>query len=145
MMRVLDSTSAPPEFLDQLQNWFELEWGESDAYEHDHSRHAPLASLLALSDSNVLIGGLAFTTYPKPDDRGSGVWINALFVAPDFRGQGIASTLVRAAEAKAKAHGIADLFVYTDVPQLYQNLGWLVLREGDENLVLTKPVAGRMG
>lgn len=86
------------------------------------------------------MGGLAFATYPRPDDGSSAVWINALFVAPDFRGQGIASKLVRAAEAEAGAHGIADLFVYTDVPRLYQNLGWQVLREDDENLVLTKPV-----
>lgn len=131
--------------LDQLHDWFQLEWGEVDGFERNRTLRDIPAPLLALNDSNLLMGGLAFTTYPRPDGRGPGVWINALFVAPGFRGQGIASSLVCAAEAEARGQDIPDLFVYTDVPRLYQTLGWFVLSEHGEHLVLTKLVSGRLG
>lgn len=144
-MKIASSTSAMPELLDQLHDWFQLEWGEINGFQRDQTVREVPAPLLALNDGDELMGGLAFTTYPRPDGRAPGVWINALFVAPDFRGQGIASKLVRAAELESGGQDIPALFVYTDIPHLYQNLGWLVVEEHGENVVLTKPVARRLG
>ena len=54
-------------------------------------------------------------------------WLAALYVAPEFRGQGIASALVRAIEAHARGVGCTELHLYTITAEpLYAKLGWTV-------------------
>jgi predicted N-acetyltransferase YhbS len=52
-------------------------------------------------------------------------WLGGVFVRRQFRGQGIASALCRAAEEKAWALGFERLFLFTlDHQSLYSRLGW---------------------
>lgn len=111
--------------------------GEVSGSEQSQTLYNRPAPHSALSKSDLLMGGLTRTTYPRPDGRHSGMWINALFVAPEFQGQGKPLKLVRAAEVETSAQGIPDLFVYMDVPHDYQNHSWFVPGEHGENLVLT--------
>jgi GNAT superfamily N-acetyltransferase len=54
-------------------------------------------------------------------------WLAALYVAPEFRGRGIASALVRAIETHARAVGCTELHLYTITAEpLYAKLGWIV-------------------
>ncbi|SDM27338.1 Acetyltransferase (GNAT) family protein [Modicisalibacter muralis] len=57
-------------------------------------------------------------------------WLASVFVLPAWRGQGIASRLVRRVEQEAHEAGIETLYLYTpDQQALYRRLGW-VEREG---------------
>lgn len=67
-------------------------------------------------------------------------WLAALYVAPEFRGQSVASALVRAIEQHARDVGCAQLHLYTVTAEpLYAKLGWNVRERFDwhgEKLVL---------
>ncbi len=52
-------------------------------------------------------------------------WLAGVFVAPGFRGRGLATRLVRHVEAHAAAAGIPALWLYTAAADgLYARLGW---------------------
>jgi len=60
-----------------------------DSLEPEPASLAPPPPLVAVDDDDRLMGGIAFTTYPEPQGNQPAVWINALLVAPEFRGRGI--------------------------------------------------------
>ena len=52
-------------------------------------------------------------------------WLASVFVVPEWRGQGIASGLVKRVEAEAIESGIRHFYLYTpDQQALYRRLGW---------------------
>ena len=135
------SASTVPCYLAQLREQFELEWGAIDPFEGRHPDVVIPLPLLALDDQNNLAGGLAFSSFLKPNKGELGVWINALLIEPKYRRLGIASQLIHAADVEAKGIGIMELFVYTDISDLYQKLGWHVIETAGANSVLTKVLA----
>lgn len=52
-------------------------------------------------------------------------WLASVWVAPSWRGQGVATALVRHVEATAAALGLPELWLHTaDAVPLYARLGW---------------------
>lgn len=52
-------------------------------------------------------------------------WLASVFVLPEWRGQGIASTLIRRVEEEAVACGVDHFYLFTpDQQALYRRLGW---------------------
>ena len=52
-------------------------------------------------------------------------WLASVYVVPEWRGQGIASGLVKRVEAEAIESGIRHFYLYTpDQQSLYRRLGW---------------------
>ena len=103
-----------------------------------HGLKLPLP-LLAIENSKLL-GGVAFTWYVKPAASELGFWINALLVALKSRGLGIASRLIRSAEID---QGLEELYVYTDIPILYEKLDWQRAEQMGEHYVLKKALLGK--
>ena len=123
------SSRAAPNHLKSLSEWVVSEWGEVESVDN-----VP-PPLLAI-DGEELRGGLMFSRSHRPDGKGLGLWVNALFVSPEYRRKGIASLLVQAAEAEAASAGERELYALTDVPELYQNLGWQRMKSGSEGTVV---------
>ena len=92
------SASFARHHLEELREVFELEWVHIDPFEGSHSGFAVPDPLLAVDDQDALVGGLSFTSFAKPKKKELGVWVNALIVAPEYRGMGTASKLIGAAE-----------------------------------------------
>ncbi len=134
MFHVVNS-SAAPSHLKRLREWIIAEWGDVDSSEGQSEKITVPPPLLAI-DSSELLGGLMFSSFQKPDGEELGLWINALFVAPEHRRKGIASQLVRAAEEEAARTGERELFALTDVPKLYQKLGWQCVKNSSEGTVV---------
>ena len=125
--------------LKQFREWIEKEWGKLDSNDHDSEDLSIPSPLLAVKDSELL-GGLGFTSFSIPGASKTGLWVNTLLVAPEYRNIGIGSKLVLTAEAEAARSMERELFVYTDVPDLYQRLGWIIVDDTNESKVLKRVV-----
>ena len=91
--------------------------------------------ILAYKD-NALVGGLKFAYFRKSKSEEKSLWINALYVKPSNRRQGIAKMLIKKAEAISEITNYMELFVYTNFPELYLNLGWELVESKNDNNTL---------
>ena len=119
-----------------LERLFQSEWADFDfksAYpEQSDPTNAHLPPVIVAIRENVVIGGLAYSHFQEPHQVRDVVWINAVYVDEKWRGQGIASELIKRAlqqmpdfyQSKAEEDTESYLYVYTNIPSLYLSLGW---------------------
>ena len=117
---------AHPATLEPVVQWILTQWPEEAAEEVrqmllDDSDCPP--TLVALAGEKP-VGVLAFKSHPPAQSDTDELWINVLFVESSHRQQGIGRRLVRDSIPHARDHGRKHLFVFTDIPQFYENLGW---------------------
>jgi len=140
MVTLVNSTDVP-QLIPQFQQWVADQWGNVQTPAVSPGESDFPTPIFAL-ENDKLLGGLAFTRHIKPDDDSVGVWINALYVSPDHRKRGIAACLIQMAEVEAVKFGIDELYVYTDVPIIYQKQGWEICKTVDDHTVLRRALAG---
>lgn len=136
------NASSAPQYLGQLRDWFESEWGRIDPFEGKHPGFEVPRPILALNAQKDLAGGLAFSSFLRPGGEELALWINALLVAPKHRKMGLASRLVQDAHDRAAGLGVQKLYVSTDVPALYEKLAWRILEETGEDTILVRDLTG---
>jgi GNAT superfamily N-acetyltransferase len=141
MFRIVSSNAAP-EHLERLRELVVAEWDDVDSFEDPGAALAVPPPLLAITGPE-LVGGLAFTCFPEPANGKDALWINAVIVAPGHRRNGIASRLVRTAEIEAVRAGHSELFVRTDIPELYTKLDWRLVSSTGEGQILMAAIADR--
>jgi GNAT superfamily N-acetyltransferase len=122
--------------MDQLREWLIAEWGEVDPFKSQSDGSITVPQPLLGFEGQELRGGLMFSGFRKPGGDSLGLWINALFVAPGHRRKRIASQLIRAAEVEAFRAGERTLFALTNIPKLYENLGWQRVENSSGGIVL---------
>lgn len=83
-----------------------------------------------------MVGGLVFTRFLSLMTQRQAVWINAVFVNPENRKQGISAQLINHAEKIVKEMLEPELLVFTHIPVLYSNLEWKVIATHDDHFVL---------
>ena len=125
----------------QLRQWCIDEWGKIAPFTGSVAGLLMPAPLLAKKDDE-LVGGLAFTGAALAGSDIQLLWVNAVFVQPAWRGQGIASQLIRHAETVAAGAGFNAVYALTDIPEMYRKLGWTVVRSSDNGYVLTRTLPG---
>ncbi len=70
-------------------------------------------------------------------------WLSSVFVHPDHRGQGVATSLVAEVEKIAKQQGFTSIHVFNPITQgVFEKMGWSVLQiveyGGKELAILVK-------
>ena len=136
---ILHGSHAQP-YLAELQILFDQQWDDVEPvvpFVQANGGVLKPEPLIARYNNKALAGGLAFTQAPRPQQApplpttgkaaDQAVWINALFVKPQYRKQGLAQKLVSCAIEEANNTGIVELFVYTEYPLLYKKLGWRII------------------
>ena len=120
----------------ELERLFQSEWSDfkfQSAYpKQSDPANIHLPPVLVVTRENVVIGGLAYSHFQEPHQVRDVVWINAVYVDEKWRGQGIASELIKRAlqqmpdfyQSKAEEDTESYLYVYTNIPSLYLSLGW---------------------
>jgi GNAT superfamily N-acetyltransferase len=121
MIQIL-SSEAKPEYLDELRNLFEGEWGKIDSFYGNEFRDNPPLPLIALKDKK-LIGGLSYSWNRPEDFTKITLWINGVYVNPLFRRTDIGTSLIKASVTYAKGKNEQALYAYTHIPELYMQQG----------------------
>jgi N-acetylglutamate synthase-like GNAT family acetyltransferase len=81
-------------------------------------------------DNNVLVGSAALVKEDMRTRKDLSPWLAGVFVKPEYRKNGIATSLVRRIEGEATRRGIRKLFLFTEhARDLYSKLGWYDLEE----------------
>ncbi|MCJ2376734.1 GNAT family N-acetyltransferase [Vibrio sp. ZSDZ34] len=109
-----------------LEKLFQTVWSDflfADTYKPE----ADLPPVIIALRENEVIGGLAYSRYQEPLGNSEVVWFNAVFVSPQWRGQGIASELINRGVNQVPETLQSNLYAYTNVASLYQSLGWSVV------------------
>lgn len=121
--------------IEVLVAWFVEEWelwygphGDGDA-ETDlracMQRDGLPVCLVALGDGCEVLGTAALREDSVGSEMAPGPWLAGLLVAPDARGQGIATALVERLEQEACRMGIDAIYVSTDSASgIMQRRGW---------------------
>ena len=92
-----------------------------------------MAPILAKNEE-AIVGGLSFVRYAHPSRMELSLWINSLLVIPAWRRKGVGSALVKSAMHVVPPD--TELFVFTDVPDLYLGLAWTLIPSEMEGKVL---------
>ncbi|EAR08765.1 GNAT family N-acetyltransferase [Reinekea blandensis] len=116
---------------EQLLRLLNSEWNDLSVFEKCRSG-LPIPRPIAVLHEGRVIGGASFTSFLEPDGNDEVIWLNALYVLPEFRGKGIASKLVDLAVSVSPM-----LYALTDIPQLYTKQGWKVKKEVENGTVVT--------
>jgi GNAT superfamily N-acetyltransferase len=86
--------------------------------------------LAAFVDGEVAGTASVITDDELPDATEPGPWLAAVFVAPQFRGQGVGTALATEAVERARAMEHVDIYLYTrSRMSMYERLGFTVLRQ----------------
>jgi len=134
MILIQSAKSDSPHLL-TLYQWLESEWDEVEPLASaKHGKVIP-DPIIALS-GDELIGGLVFTRFLSPITKTQAVWINAVFIKPENRNQGISSQLINRAEQLVKNIGELELLVFTHIPELYAKQNWQIIETHDDHFVL---------
>ncbi len=128
-------------YWNELEGLFQSEWSDFKfklAYPEQSNRdNIQLPPVLVVLRDNVVIGGLAYSYFQEPHQVRDVVWINAVYVDSQWRGQGIASELIKRAVAQMPDYyrsqsqpskdSTSNLYAYTNIPALYLSLGWSIV------------------
>ncbi|EGR3325530.1 N-acetyltransferase [Vibrio parahaemolyticus] len=109
-----------------LEKLFQTEWSNflfAETYKSENY----LPPVLVALKNNEVIGGLAYSRYQEPNGNSEVIWLNAVFVSPEWRGQGIVSELINRGVNQVSELFQNNLYAYTNVAQLYKSLGWSVV------------------
>ncbi|MFC1236258.1 GNAT family N-acetyltransferase [Vibrio sp. F74] len=128
-------------FLKELATLYQLEWNDVEPFVLAKGGLPIPLPILAIEEE-VLVGGLAFTRFLEPNGMSQVIWINAVLIKPQFRGCGFASRLINRATEELLKFEQSILYVYTNVPKLYFQLGWEIVAQGtdDEHVVMSKSI-----
>ncbi|WP_210473038.1 GNAT family N-acetyltransferase [Vibrio crassostreae] len=113
-------------YWSELEGLFQSEWSDFK-FKDTYKDSVQLPPVIVVLRDNVVIGGLAYSYFQEPHQVRDVVWINAVFVAPQWRGQGIASELINRGVRQVSSTVQTQLYAYTNITGLYQGLGWSVV------------------
>ncbi|MDH5920254.1 GNAT family N-acetyltransferase [Vibrio splendidus] len=113
-------------YWSELERLFQSEWSDFK-FKDTYKDCVQLPPVIVVLRDNVVIGGLAYSHFQEPHQVRDVVWVNAVYVDAQWRGQGIASELISRGVKQVSSTVQTQLYVYTNVMELYQGLGWSVV------------------
>jgi GNAT superfamily N-acetyltransferase len=130
----IDYLADHREHIPRLAEWLHAQWGylhENDSVERRAARlesratrgGVPIAFVAV--DGETLLGSASLVVDDLETRLELTPWLASVYVAPEHRGRGVASALVRRVVEEARDSGIDRLYLWTtDQERLYARLGW---------------------
>ncbi len=135
-----------PGAISLLAAWFHAEWSGFDGRSEEIieaqlaenlNRDSIPITFLAMADSMV-VGTVSLDLSDLPTHNHLSPWLASLLVVPEARGRGIATALVRHAQAFAVLHKVPSLFLWTPgSARLYERCGWI---ETERSFYASQPI-----
>ena len=122
-----------PHHIDTLARWYQKEWGYFKPNETLAERIERMKSHLLpefipttfVATNYGLFGSAAIIEHDMDTRKDLAPWLAGVYVAPEFRRQGIGSALVLHVMEQARKNMIERLYLYTpDMDAFYAGLGW---------------------
>lgn len=122
-----------PELLETLARWHQAEWSQLNPGESLEQRIIRMQPFLNdklipstyIAFDDVLYGSAAIVANDMDNRPELSPWLASVFVKPEYRNQGIGSTLVHHVMLQAQQNDIEKLYLYTpDREAFYHKLGW---------------------
>ena len=128
-----------PALLPILADWFYAEWGHQDPQSSPETMRKALAgclnkdriplTIVQLRDSQPIASATLkireVETHPQYLH-----WLGGVYVKPEFRGQGIGSSIVEFTAQVADRLNVRELYLYTRQHEgFYARLGWQVIEK----------------
>ncbi|MGM9586557.1 MAG: GNAT family N-acetyltransferase [Candidatus Limivicinus sp.] len=127
-----------PELVKQTARWFHEKWGiPEEAYLESMAdclkASSPVPQWFIAVDGQRIIGGLGVIENDFHDRKDLTPNVCAVFVEPEYRGQGIAGALLNFVCKEMKALGLDTLCLLTDHDSFYERYGWefFCMAQGD--------------
>jgi N-acetylglutamate synthase-like GNAT family acetyltransferase len=123
-----------PEHIPQLSQWMFEEWRSiltdetlqtrTEKFKTHMNRDKLPIAWIAHANGQVL-GTAALRVHDLPGREDLTPWLGGVFVGPDFRRQGVGTSLCAAVEDAARSLGTQTLYLFTlDKQAWYSRLGW---------------------
>ena len=126
----LVSLRQRPELLEKAAHWFSDKWGVPIlAYQESMEQSIQILTAvpqwyLAVTKEQEIIGGAGIIENDYHNRKDLAPNLCALFVLPEYRGQGIAGELLQFAKKDARRLGFSKLYLITDHTSFYERYGW---------------------
>ena len=127
-----------PELAPTIAAWHWAEWGHTDpggsleawtAGIAKRARRGEIPTTLVAFVDGELAGSTSLVEYDMDIHRDLTPWVSGVYVAPEYRGSGVGTRLIRAAEDAAASIGVGRLYLYTSSAEpFYARLGWETIR-----------------
>ena len=126
-----------PALVPTLARWHQGQWSylspgrtiaQRETALQAHLRPAQIpTSVVALSE-DTLLGGAALISHDMDTRMDLSPWLACVYVAPEYRRQGVGTALVQRVVHEARALGVDTLHLFTpDKEAFYARLGWSVI------------------
>ncbi len=134
-MQILDLREEP-QHIPTLAEWHHHQWSSLNPDGSLEKRIATMQDYLSadfvpstlIAKNTELLGSAAIVENDMDTKPELTPWLASVFVAPQYRNQGIGSQLVKQLMQKAKQSGIEAIYLFTpDQVNFYQKLGWEVV------------------
>jgi N-acetylglutamate synthase-like GNAT family acetyltransferase len=133
-MQILDLREEP-QHIPILAAWHHHQWSSLNPDGSLEKRIAKMQDYLSddfvpstlIAKTDKLLGSAAIVENDMDTKPELTPWLASVFVAPQYRNQGIGSRLVKQLMQQAKQTGIEAIYLFTpDQVNFYQKLGWEV-------------------
>jgi N-acetylglutamate synthase-like GNAT family acetyltransferase len=133
-MQIINLREAP-EHIPSLAAWHHQQWSSLNPGGSLKKRIATMQRYLSddfvpstlIAKTTELLGSAAIVENDMDTKPELTPWLASVFVAPQYRNQGIGSQLVKQLMDEAKQAGIETIYLFTpDQVNFYQKLGWEV-------------------
>jgi predicted N-acetyltransferase YhbS len=144
--------------VDQLARWHHAQWSylnparsleerKNELARHNAPRQVP-TTFVALQNGEPL-GSASLVEHDLKRRTDLTPWLASVYVAPDYREQGLGSALVARVVEEAQALGFGTLYLFTtDRESFYGRRGWVTFEQSDCNgasiVLMSKALANRL-
>lgn len=139
MTLAICSLAEHPEYIDTLADWYFDAWHDYEGYSlaqitahlKENCLHQRLPCTWIALKENRLAGTISLEINDLPPrDAQYSPWLASLYVASEFRGQGIGTALIQHLLHHVDQHQITPLYLWTPgTTALYESLGWRIFEQ----------------